>query len=704
MRVHSPTVSQAAETEFLFAISATFTAEPVERVIRFWTKELEWPAAIRFAPFNQVPQTLLDGGGLFAGNQHGLNIVLLRVEDLGGFQNALDVARLVREAGARLPQPTLLVICPASPGNEQEAADTARRCEELLLEATGVQCLTAEEIVAWYPVEEWHDASADRLGRVPYTEGGFAALGTTIVRRAHAIQAAPVKVIAVDCDNTLWKGICGEDGPQGVVLDAGRRKLHEFLLEQREAGILLAIASKNNEADVWETFAAHPEFPLARRHFATWRINWQSKATNMLEMARELNVGVDSILLLDDNPKECAEAESGAPGAIAIPIPEDSGELGDFLRHLWIVDHPVITEEDRRRATAITQSLEFDREARQAESLEHFIDGLNLRVDFQPLVPERLGRVSQLTQRTNQFNNNGQRRGESEIQSLLAGGWACYTAEVSDRFGEYGLVGAMLVEKLPSEFRIDTFLLSCRALGRGVEHRMLASLAEAALDEGVYALTIPWRRTARNEPMREFLAALDPGCSTTEGECSVIRLSATEMQALRWHPQAAPPVAVERPPQAPVSQRFRGYARMASTLRTAGQILAAIRRRASAVSRSAEAQAPLTETEARLARIWSELLEVPVETTGSNFFDLGGHSLLAVMLLVRVKEEFCVELSVDDVYAGSLTLGDLARRIEAQQMGLSGAGEYEELLAEIEGLSDEEVRALLEQAEGDVDG
>jgi len=693
-------VTQEAQTGFLFTVSATFTAEPLGRVVAFWRRELDWEAQVQFAPFNQVPQTLLDAGGLFGQNESGLNVVLMRTEDVGGAGNAVEIARLARDAAARLAQPLLVVLCPPSLGREEAGAEAAKRMGEILHEAPGVQWMTYGEIDGLYPVSQWHDAEGDRLGRVPYTETGFAALGTSIVRRAHGMAVPPVKVIAVDCDNTLWKGICGEDGPQGVSLEAGRRALHEFLLEQREAGILLCAASKNNEGDVWETFGAHPEFPLAKRHFATWRINWQTKAANLVEMAVELNVGIDSILLLDDNPKECAEVESGAPGALAVPIPEDPDELGAFLRHLWVLDHPVITEEDRRRATAISQSLDFNREAKQAESLEEFIAGLNLRVDFQRAVPERLGRVAQLTQRTNQFNNSGVRRTENEIQALLAGGgWFCYTAEVSDRFGEYGLVGALLVEKREGEYRIDTFLLSCRALGRGVEHRMLAALAEAALDEGVYSVAVPWRETARNQPMREFLESLEMADVQRGGEWNVTRLKATELQALRWHPQPAAEAPAQRKAQVTASRRFKGYARIAEELRTPEQIVAAMRKRASAPATQAGPEAPSSENEVRLARIWSELLEKPVNSVTANFFDLGGHSLLAVMLLMRVKEEFGVELSVDDVYAGTLTLGELVRRIEAQQMGLVDAREYDELLAEIEGLSDEEVRALLDQAE-----
>jgi acyl carrier protein len=200
--------------------------------------------------------------------------------------------------------------------------------------------------------------------------------------------------------------------------------------------------------------------------------------------------------------------------------------------------------------------------------------------------------------------------------------------------------------------------------------------------------------------MREFLESLEMADTQRGGEWDICRLKATELQALRWHPQPSVDAPAQKKTQAAASRKFKGYARIAEELRTPEQIVAAMRRRASAPVAQAGPEAPSTENEVRLARIWSELLEKPVSSVTANFFDLGGHSLLAVMLLMRVKEEFGVELSVDDVYAGTLTLGELVRRIEAQQMGLVDASEYDELLAEIEGLSDEEVRALLDQAEG----
>lgn len=713
---------QEQTTPFRIAISASFTAEPLRASLEFWGKRLNCRFEVRFAPYNQVPQTLLDAGSEFGQNRHGVNVVLCRYEDLAQFEerdaraleqleeNARHLAEALRTAPARLGAPLIFCLTPASPGFEADAACAAsqeragRMLREALSGVAGVQWLDAGEMLSLYPVEPWYDAEGERLGRIPYTETMFAALGTAVVRRAHALRMPPYKVIAVDCDNTLWQGICGEDGPAGVVLDAARKRLHEFLLEQREAGMMLALASKNNEQDVFDTFAAHPEFPLQLKHCTTWRLNWGSKAANLASMAAELNVGLDTFIFVDDNPKECAEVAEGAPEALPLVLPENVDELPEMLRHVWAFDHPVITAEDRQRSERMTQALEFGSALKKAASLEEFMAGLGLRVDVQPLEMERLGRVAQLTQRTNQFNTTTIRRTENEIQGLLErSGFRCYTAEVSDRFGEYGLVGVVMVQERVSELYVDTLLLSCRALGRGVEHRLLASMAEAALDHGIYTVTVPFRETAKNAPARQFLESIEFGQKFEENGDTVYRFPATELQALRWKPAAE---AAETPqaaaPRQAGTRRFVEFGRIAKELRTPEQILAAMRKQARA-GWQAEAgdDAPSSETEQKLARIWSELLEKPVQSVAANFFDLGGHSLLAVLLLMRVKEEFGVELSVDDVYSGALTLGDLAAAIEARQLGDLNPEEYQALLAEIEGLSDEEVRALLEQEQGE---
>jgi FkbH-like protein len=680
-------------------------------LIEFWARRLGLPAEIRFAPYNQVSQTLLDAGGEFGSNAHGVNVVLCRIEDLAQFegsdeaalarleQNARQLAALLTDAAARLRVPLLFALCPPSP----RFAAEAHRAGAVFSNLKGVHLIDASELIPAEPAESWYDAEADRLAHIPYTELWFAALSTAIVRRARALSAPPAKVIAVDCDNTLWRGICGEDGAAGVALEEPHRHLQQFLLAQRAAGALLVLASKNNEQDVFDTFAAHPEFPLELTHFSAWRLNWTSKAANLAELAAELNVGLDSFIFIDDNPKEIAEVAGSAPEVLALALPENTADFEPFLRHVWAFDRPAVTDEDRQRAGRIGQSVEFARQARRAASLEEFIAGLNLRVDFQPLAPERLDRVAQLTQRTNQFNTTTIRRTEAELQALLARpGYSCFTAEVSDRFGDYGLVGVALLQTRVDEVSVDTLLLSCRALGRGVEHRLLASIAEQALDQGIYTVSVPFHPTAKNMPTRQFLASIAGGVAIEENGGLIYRFSATALQALRWKPSSGPAPVTEAAAARPSALPPVDYASIATQLRTPAQVLAAARREArQALAAPAAAEAPLSELERRLAVIWEELLRQSVVSGSASFFDLGGHSLLAVLLLMRIKEEFGVELTVDDVYSGALTLAGLASVIEARQLGALDPEEYQALLAEIEHLSDDEVRALLELEQPD---
>ena len=709
----SPLSSNLEGMQFRFAISATFTAEPIEPVLSFWGRQLDVPCEIRFAPYNQIVQTLTDPAGEFAANQHGLNVLLIRLEDLVQFDavtlarmeaNLDEVIRLVREALPRMGVPLIFALCPPSPARRQFAHEMALRIETMLEGTPGILYLSHEEIQQLYPVDEPWNEEGERLGRIPYTELYFCALGTALVRLMHGLFSPPFKVIALDCDNTLWKGICGEDGPQAVTLDPARRALQEFMKEQQQSGMLLAMASKNNEADVLETFAKHPEMPLQLHHFVAWRLNWDAKSANLSALGNELSLGLDSFILADDNPKECAEVAESIPEVLALALPAETDEIPHFLDHVWAFDHVLVTEEDRNRSAHYKTALEFGRELRQASNLESFMSTLELRVQIKPCEPGELVRVAQLTERTNQFNFTTMRRTAVEIGGLLASGkLECLTVDVSDRFGDYGLTGVVLfrplgwqakapaplglspANALVGQLEIDTLLLSCRVLGRGVEHRVLAHLGQVALQRGLSTVTANLRLTAKNEPARRFLHEVGARFEqeTESGFC--YRLPATEMSDLRWRPSMEVPAARVKTPQ-PAPHKRPDYAHIARALSTPMQILNAVRRNP-AREQGGE------NTEARLARIWSELLKKPAIAASDNFFDLGGHSLLAVLLIVRVRETFGVELTIDDVYSANLTLGELAARIERNQMG-DGAV-YDALYKEIDALSDDEVKALL---------
>ncbi len=664
-------------------ISATFTAEPLQAPLEYALGAAGLGYAVAFAPYGQVLQTLLDPASPFAGRD-GVNVLLVRWEDFGAPDRleadrlaaaAEELARAVRDSRGWHTRDLVILTTPPSPGLLAAAGGPAAlgRCDEVLAAGVrglgGVHVLAPDVVGRLYPVAAYHDAEGERLGHVPYTAEWFAAAALALVRRLHGAQRAPYKVIVLDCDNTLWRGVVGEDGIEGIALDPPYERLQRFFVAQRESGMLLCLCSKNNEQDVWDTFAAREDFPLRREHIVAWRINWAPKPDNLRELARELDLGLDSFIFVDDNAKECAEMRARCPEVLTLLLPEDAADIPAYLEHVWAFDHWRVTADDRARSAVYGQKLERERLARSAGSFEEFLAGLGLVVDVAPLAAEHLPRVAQLTLRTNQFNTTTVRRSEAEIEALLRAGYECLTVDVRDRFGSYGLVGAALYRVAAGALEVDALILSCRALGRGVEHRVLAHLGGLARAAGAGVVRVPFARTAKNEPARSFLESA--GAAAREdagGGRAVYAFDAGGAAALTYRPaavdstvpdgEAGPDVV----PLDPVNDTpSLDYDRVARELRSPADVLrhVAASRRAERPTRTTQTRTePRSPIEARLAAIWAEVLGLDAVDVRASFFDLGGTSLLAVQLVSRVIREFGRE---------SLTLSTVLRAPSVEQ-------------------------------------
>ncbi len=662
-------------------VSATFTAEPLRETLEFFLRLLRWDHAVDFAPFGQVFQTLLDPQSLFAQNASGVNVLLIRADDLTAFGAVEQLVAALR-SGTLEQCPLLIRVCPSASGPPPWDLEEVLRSE--LVGDPRIRVLSASLQDQMYPVAEVHDAQARALAAIPYTAEYFTALGASLVREMHRMRATPFKVIAVDCDDTLWSGICGEDGPGGVTIDAPRRALQALLVDQQANGRLLAIASKNNANDVLEVFRQHPEMPLRLDHFVARRIDWNGKASSIRALAGDLGLATDSFLFVDDNPKETAEVSAELPEVVALTLPADPLRIPQFLSNVWAFDLPEnITGEDRNRTASYAQNAERAVWERDAVDLKQFISGLELVVEIQRMRESDLARAAQLTQRTNQMNFSGRRRTEAELQAFLGFGTG-FTVRVRDRFGDYGFVGLILLEESEDALVIDTFLLSCRALGRGVEHRMLRAVGAFALERGLSDIITLFERTDRNTPAQVFLAGI------TDFSPAALAMQVYDPSSTRSGQETArvPHHRVE-------TARPADYNRIAE-LRHVSDILDAIREeKLQATSLSAGGEAPRTDLERHLCGIWSEMLAVPQVHIHDNFFDLGGHSLLAVQLVARLHRDLAIDLPLEAVYTGTLTVAELARSIELFQQGKVDDPEYDALLAELENMTEEEAEALL---------
>ena len=419
--------------ELQIAVAATFTADPLEEVARFWGRELRWPVRMAFAPYNQVFQTLLDPAGELSRDGNSLDVLLIRPEDWVRYQEdpALRRDTMARTTGefiqaarqAKLSAPLVIYLCPGSPDTQDgEAIATAeRQIEDALTGAPGVTVVRAETALRPYAVTEIHDARSDGIGHIPFTRQWFSALGTEVVRRATSRQRTPLKVIALDCDNTLWRGTAGEDGHLGVKVEGPYRALQEFVSAQADAGVLLCLVSKNETEDVFRVFDHNPGFVLRRDQIAGHRINWLPKSGNLRALAAELNLGLDSFAFIDDNPVECAEVQAACPEVLTLCLPKDPDDIPGFLASVWAFDRAQVTDEDRKRGKQIQQNRKREELRQEAGSFEDFLARLELVVDATPADDKTMPRLAQLSQRTNQFNNAGVRYDEAQLRRQLAG-------------------------------------------------------------------------------------------------------------------------------------------------------------------------------------------------------------------------------------------------------------------------------------------
>jgi amino acid adenylation domain-containing protein/FkbH-like protein len=684
-------LAQPEQTQTI-AIAGTFTVEPLLEPLRYWMERLEIPAAIEFAPYNQAFQQLLDPTSLFARNQRGLNLVVLRLEDWAGSSDSTsvnqfeNVNRNLREfvaamklASQRSAVPHLVCICPAS--GKSPISDYASTMEESLaaeLEPlAGIHILASSELARLYPVADFYDPSGNELGHIPYTPQFFTALATAIARKFHALNCSPYKVIVLDLDQTLWSGVCGEDGPKGICVDDTRLALQKFMLAQQKGGRLLCLCSKNNEDDVWEVFDQRSDMPLRREHFAAWRVNWSPKSENLKALAKELQLGLDSFIFIDDNPIECAEVEANCPEILTLQLPDDPKLITEFLQHCWVFDHLKLTLEDRNRAEMYRQNEQRERLLSGSTNLADFLAGLELKVKIQSLGDEQLARVAQLTQRTNQFNCTTIRRTEADIQRLRDDA-EILTVSVSDRFGDYGLTGVIIIEAKQNSLDVETFLLSCRILGRGIEHRMLARLGEIAQDRQLKWVDVHFNPSPKNKPAYDFLRGVGEQFQQSFNGGYIFRIPAGFARGLAFNPQnselESALVFQERSPlqrtrNRPCGRRITPHAKfplcreIALRFNDAAKIHARIESRTVVRHRSeSNYSAPRSELEKWLCEIWQKLLHVDRIGITDNFFDIGGHSLLAVRLFAEIHRAFGNKLPLVTIFQ-SPTIEQLARNL-----------------------------------------
>ncbi|MBV9572736.1 MAG: HAD-IIIC family phosphatase, partial [Acidobacteriales bacterium] len=316
-----------------------------------------------------------------------------------------------------------------------------------------------------------------------------------------------------DLDNTLWGGVIGEDGISGIRLaadypGAAFQEVQRALLDIHHRGVLLAICSKNNQAEALEALNTHSGMLLKPSHFAAMRINWNEKAQNLREICSELSVGVDSLAFLDDNPIEREQVRSQLPEVHVIELTNDPMTFAGAIRGCPLFERLTLSTEDRQRGNFYQAQQERQQLEQKIESREDFYRSLLQEAEIAPLTKATLPRIAQLTNKTNQFNLTTKRYTEQQISEMVSSPeWNCFSIQVRDRFGDNGLVGVAITRLEGKAVEIDTMLLSCRVIGRTVETAFLSFLAQHAQQRGAEKLQGWFLPTKKNAPASEFYSA-----------------------------------------------------------------------------------------------------------------------------------------------------------------------------------------------------
>ena len=433
--------------------------------------------------------------------------------------------RAAREAfGCPIMQQAFIDPFPAMLGNNEHRLPGSRSALiaslnaalRPLAEQEGVDVVAVDHamqrdgLTAWYDPALWHRSKQE------ITPAAGPTYGELVGRLIAARQGRSYKCLVLDLDNTLWGGVIGDDGMDGIVIGQGSplgegfAELQAYAKDLARRGVILAVSSKNDEQNALEPFEKHPEMVLRRGDIASFRANWTDKAANIRALAQDLNIGLDSLVFLDDNPAERIQVREELP-MVAVPeVPDDPAMIPHILADAGYFESLSITADDLQRSAQYQENIAREQHRASASDMEGFLRGLAMKMVWRHFDTLGMQRIVQLINKTNQFNLTTRRYTDEDVAAIIADDHAFgLQIRLLDRFGDNGII-AIIIGRMtdPGIVTIDTWLMSCRVLGRQVEATTLNLVAAQALALGATTLRGVYIPTAKNGMVRDHYARL----------------------------------------------------------------------------------------------------------------------------------------------------------------------------------------------------
>lgn len=458
-----------------------------------------------------------EGEDLFPAAYHHFSPIEDQIQKhLADFKDQISV--LIQNFRNRLPTPLLIhgLAQPMqlqlgiadgvrNPGQSRLIAEINESLLSICSEFKNVSVLRYADLVSRIGYLNWCDARMKLYAKAPLSQSAISELTREYMKYCRAQTGLSRKCLVLDLDNTLWGGVIGEDGIDGIQLGPNYPG-NAFVDFQQNIkclharGVLLAIASKNNIQDVDDVFAKHPFMVLRKTDFTACEVHWDAKSESLKRIAQHLNIGLEHMVFVDDNPAECEQVSAALPMVTVIQLPSRPELYTHILLKDGWFDTLNLSQEDLTRAALYEQRAKAEEFRKASTDLESFYYDLDMSVSISRLNNSNLPRASQLTQKTNQFNVTTRRYSEADFEQMLVNpNWLVRVISVKDKFGDNGIVGLFIASVEENSMHIDTFLLSCRVIGRTIETAMLAHLYEMAAEkqiETLRGLIIPSQKNA----------------------------------------------------------------------------------------------------------------------------------------------------------------------------------------------------------------
>ena len=401
--------------------------------------------------------------------------------------------------------------------NLKLSSEVPKRSGLSFLDINKVQMVLGDKFIS---SKEWYIAN-----NYPSTEA-LPLFIDHILSQIKAVLGLNPRVLVTDLDNTLWGGVIGEDGLENIILDNETPEgkayvdLQKYLLEIDERGVLLAVCSKNNLEDAYLSFEKHPAMLLKKEDFIIFTANWESKATNIKNMAQNLSLGLDSFIFLDDNPLERELVRKNLPEVTVIECDSTPVSMMKALKRGLYFESIKLTLEDRERYKNYKENIDrtkFENTAKENNvPLDEFLKSLNMVATCKSIDKDTLPRAAQLINKSNQFNLTTKRYSEEQIKKMYQSkSWLTRYYKVKDRFGDHGIIGVVLIEKKAKDWYIDLWVMSCRTLSRKIEYFLFCDLVDLAEKSGVKKIIGKYIPTAKNIIVKDLYKDLGFTYDTT---------------------------------------------------------------------------------------------------------------------------------------------------------------------------------------------